>query len=74
MIHLVSEIDPALSRNSLLMNNSNHLLIPLVTLPVLTLWVGLRRASKLAIEAGQWSEELFRGDRLPNIDFDQPNP
>lgn len=48
----------------------NDLLLPLVTLPVLTLWMTVRTATTLVTEAGQWSEELFRGDRLPSIDFD----
>lgn len=51
----------------------NDLLIPLVTLPVLTLWVGLRGATQLVVEAGQWSEELFRGDRLPTVEFKDPD-
>jgi hypothetical protein len=48
----------------------NDLMIPLVTLPVLTLVLTVRATSRLLGEVGQLSEELFRGQRLPIVDFD----
>ncbi len=48
----------------------NDLMIPLVTLPALALMLTFRTASRLMNEVGQLSEELFRGDRLPPLDFD----
>jgi len=47
----------------------NDLLISLTTLPTLALLTTLRATTRLVIEAGQWSEELFRGDRLPFLEF-----
>jgi hypothetical protein len=47
----------------------HNLMIPLVTLPALALWMTARTTHKLLTEAGQWSEELFRGDRLPPLEF-----
>jgi len=41
------------------------LLLSLATGPVLVGIVGIKAVSLAVQEFGQWSEELFRGDRLP---------
>jgi hypothetical protein len=48
----------------------NDLVISLVTLPALALVLTFRTTSRLLTEVGELSEELFRGDRLPPLEFD----
>ncbi len=48
----------------------NDLMIPIVTLPVLALVLTVRTTSRLLNEVGQLSEELFRGHRLPIVEFE----
>ncbi len=47
----------------------NDLMIPIVTVPVMALVLTFRTTSRLLNEVGQMSEELFRGQRLPNVEF-----
>jgi hypothetical protein len=43
-------------------------MIPLVTVPTLALLLTVRTTSRLLNQVGQWSEEIFRGHRLPFLD------
>ncbi|MCU0551758.1 MAG: hypothetical protein MUC48_20645 [Leptolyngbya sp. Prado105] len=42
----------------------------LATIPTLVLLVGGSAIAQTLVELGTISEEFFRGDRLPQIDFD----
>jgi len=44
-----------------------EIVIGLVTAPMLVALVGSRVASNALQDIGRWSEELFRGDRLPSL-------
>lgn len=48
------------------------LAIAVATAPLLVALVGARVLASTAQNLGHWSEELFRGDRLPTIN--QPHP
>jgi hypothetical protein len=43
-------------------------MIPLVTVPTLALLLTVRTTGRLLNQVGLWSEEIFRGDRLPPLD------
>jgi hypothetical protein len=43
-------------------------MIPLVTVPTLALLLTVRTTGRLLSQVGQWSEEIFRGHRLPPLD------
>ncbi len=45
------------------------LLISLATVPLVVGLVGTKMLTQAAQELGQWSEEMFRGDRLPLLKF-----
>ncbi len=47
----------------------SKVLVGLTTLPVLAGMVGVRALSEGLRELGSLSEEIFRGDRLPILDF-----
>lgn len=47
--------------------------ISLVTVPALVALVGAKALTEAAHSLGQWSEELFRGDRLPLLNV-PPSP
>lgn len=56
---------------------SPEVLLSLATAPVLVALVGSHMVAKAIQELGQLSEEIFRGDRLPVLNFPhekQPNP
>ena len=61
----VSTIEPA----SLSSTSDPKVLIGLVTLPVLIGMVGVRALAEGLRELGSLSEEIFRGDRLPLLEF-----
>ena len=44
-----------------------ELALALTTAPVLVALVGARVLASTVQNLGQWSEELFRGDRLPSL-------
>jgi hypothetical protein len=46
----------------------HDLMIPLVTVPTLALLLTVRTTGRLLNQVGQWSEEIFRGHRLPPLD------
>lgn len=48
---------------------SPEILVSLATVPLLFALLGSKALSGLLQEIGQQSEELFRGDRLPLLDF-----
>ena len=50
----------------------SDLIVGVATLSLLTVLKGGRILSQGLQSLGQWSEELFRGDRLPNLDFSHP--
>ncbi len=47
---------------------ATQVLLSLATGPLLLGIVGAKAAASLIQDLGQWSEEIFRGDRLPIID------
>ena len=51
----------------------SNLLISLATGPMLLALLGNKAINQLLPEIGQYSEEIFRGDRLPMLNFPQ-NP
>jgi hypothetical protein len=48
--------------------------LSLATSPFLLAYFGLRSISEGLIEAGIASEEVFRGDRLPLLNFPESDP
>ncbi|HEY9805100.1 MAG TPA: hypothetical protein V6D04_00910 [Candidatus Obscuribacterales bacterium] len=48
--------------------------LSLATLPVLAALIGGKALAEWVQELGEMSEEVFRGDRLPTIDFPSPEP
>lgn len=50
------------------------LLISLATVPLVVGLVGTQALTQMAQELGQWSEEVFRGDRLPLLKFPSQPP
>lgn len=50
---------------------SSELLLSLATGPVLLGLLGNRAINQLLPEIGLYSEEIFRGDRLPMLNFPQ---
>ncbi|WP_073069867.1 hypothetical protein [Phormidesmis priestleyi] len=50
----------------------SEVLIGLVALPVLAGMVGVRALAEGLRELGSLSEEIFRGDRLPILEFNLP--
>lgn len=48
---------------------SSHVLLSLATAPVLLGLLGIRAIAELVSGFGQASEEIFRGDRLPVLNF-----
>lgn len=48
--------------------------IGLVTVPALITLVGVKALADTVQNLGQWSEELFRGDRLPVLNVPPSNP
>ncbi|MDX2232519.1 MAG: hypothetical protein NW220_23005 [Leptolyngbyaceae cyanobacterium bins.349] len=48
--------------------------IGLTTVPFLAALVGTKMLASAVQELGRWSEELFRGDRLPSLDLPSPPP
>lgn len=51
---------------------TTDLLLSLATLPLLAGLTAQKAISSTAQEIGQLSEEVFRGDRLPILDFPPP--
>jgi hypothetical protein len=51
---------------------SPEILVSLATGPLLLALLGSKALSRMMQEIGQQSEELFRGDRLPLLDFPRP--
>lgn len=51
-----------------------ELLISLATVPLVVGVVGAQALTQIAQELGQWSEEVFRGDRLPLLKFPSHPP
>ncbi|MDY7012746.1 MAG: hypothetical protein SVX43_03940 [Cyanobacteriota bacterium] len=52
--------------------NSPEILLSLATVPVLFGMVAMRSLGLRLQEIGQASEEIFRGDRLPQLPFPDP--
>lgn len=48
--------------------------IGVATAPILAAFVGGRLLASAMHNLGQWSEELFRGDRLPSINSSPATP
>ncbi|MCL2929035.1 MAG: hypothetical protein O4861_01485 [Trichodesmium sp. St16_bin4-tuft] len=53
---------------------SSELVLSLATGPVLLGLLGNKAINELLLEIGLYSEEIFRGDRLPILKFPQKNP
>jgi len=49
-------------------------LIGVATVPMLVALVGGKLLAEMSQDLGQWSEELFRGDRLPLLKTPLTNP
>jgi hypothetical protein len=47
-------------------------ILSLATLPVLSILAATDKMGSEAIELGKLTEEIFRGDRLPLLDFPEP--
>lgn len=50
---------------------SSDILLSLATCPVLLGLLGNKSMNQLLLEIGLYSEEVFRGDRLPVLNFPQ---
>lgn len=55
-------------------NISAEVLLSVATVPVLLVLVGGKALAGLAQEIGQMSEEVFRGDRLPILNWMNSKP
>jgi len=51
----------------------SEILVGLVTVPVLAGMLGVRALAKGLRDLGSLSEEIFRGDRLPILEFSEPS-
>jgi len=52
---------------------AHELLLSAATVPLLAGLVAARFVSEVVTSLGQASEEVFRGDRLPVLHFNQPS-
>lgn len=54
--------------------STTTLWLSLATSPFLMACLGLRSVTEWLTEAGKMSEEVFRGDRLPLLNFPESDP